>query len=189
MLVTLIIVLAVFVVIALYSVTLYNHLVRLKHNVAKAWSNIDVVLKQRHDELPKLVAVCQHYMDYERETLERVVRARSAVFDASQRGDARELGAAEIELRGGLDRLLALAENYPDLKADESFRQLSERISQLEDSIADRRELYNESVNLNNVRIEQFPDVLIARMFAFGTAELLEFSAERADVDVRALFQ
>lgn len=188
MLLTLLVILALFVVIALYAVTVYNHLVRLKHNVAKAWSNIDIALKQRHDELPKLVAVCQQYMQYEQETLERVIRARGAVFEAGQRGDARGLGAAEGELRLGLGQLFALAENYPNLKADESFRQLGQRISQLEETIADRRELYNESANLNNVRIEQFPDVLIARLFAFRPAELLEFRAERADVDVRALF-
>lgn len=185
---TLIIVLVVALIIGLYAGAIYNNLVRLKHQVAKAWSNIDVMLKQRHDELPNLVAVCREYMSYEQETLQRVVEARSAVSSARQRGDVRGLGQAEEVLRGGLDRLFALAENYPDLKANASFQQLSQRISYLEDSIADRRELYNDSVNVNNMRIEQLPDLLIARLFGFKPSELLEFAEAREVVDVRGLF-
>ena len=127
-------------------------------------------------------------MGFEQETLERVVRARGAVFDARDRGDLKGLGRAETELRAGLGRLFALAENYPDLKANESFRHLAQRISQLEESIADRRELYNDSVNLNSVRIEQFPDVLIARLLGFKSFDLLEFAATREDVDIAKLF-
>jgi LemA protein len=183
-----IILLAVVLVAALYAALIYNNLVRLKHNVAKTWSNLDVALKQRHDELPKLVEVCKQYMGYEQETLARVVRARGAVFDASTRGDMKGLGAAESELRAGLGQLFALAENYPDLKANDSFRHLAQRVSQLEETIADRRELYNDSVNLNNVRIEQVPDVLIARMFGFGDFDLLEFAQARGDVDLARLF-
>lgn len=185
---SLIITLVVIVVIALYVVAIYNNLVRLKHTVGKAWSNIDVALKQRHDELPKLVAVCKEYMQYEQETLERVVRARSEVFSAQGSGDVARLGKAETALRAGLDKLFALAENYPDLKANQSFQQLSQRISHLEDTIADRRELYNDSANLNNIRIEQVPDVIIARLFAFKPFDLLEFEDARADVDVAGLF-
>jgi LemA protein len=186
---TLIIVLAIIVVAALYATAIYNNLVRLKHAVAKAWSNIDVALKQRHDELPKLVAVCKEYMRHERETLEQVVRARGAVSSARERGDLRRLGSAETELRSGLGRLFALAEGYPELKADRGFQQLAGRISQLEDTIADRRELYNDSVNLQNVRLEQVPDTLIARLFGFRPAELLEFADARQDVDIGALFR
>jgi LemA protein len=179
----------VLAVIAVYGIIIYNNLVRLKHNVSKAWSNIDVLLKQRHDELPKLVETCRQYMGYEQETLERVMRARSAVADARQQGDVGALGQAESQLRLGLGNLFAVAEAYPDLKADETFRHLQARITALENAIADRREFYNESVNVNNIRIEQLPDVIIARLFGFGPRELLEFSdQERADVDVRALF-
>ena len=89
----------------------------------------------------------------------------------------------------GLGTLFAVAENYPDLKANESFQHVQSRITGLENGIADRRELYNESVNLNNIRIEQFPDVVVARMFAFKERDLLEFSdAEKADVDMKGLF-
>lgn len=176
-------------VLLMYLIMIYNNLVSLKHAVSKAWSNIDVLLKQRHDELPKLVEVCKQYMGYEKETLEKIVQARSAVMDASGKSDMTALGQAETQLRMGLGNLFALAENYPDLKANNSFQQLSARISQLENSIADRREVYNESVNNNNVRIEQFPDVIVARMFNFKDFQLLEFSEEeKKDVNIGALF-
>ena len=172
-----------------YGIMLYNNLVSLKHNVSKAWSNIDVLLRQRHDELPKLVDTCKQYMKYERDTLERVMKARAAVAQARDVGDPGALGPAETELRLGLRSLFALAEAYPDLKADETFQHLQARISGLENAIADRREFYNESVNLNNIRIEQFPDVIIARWFRFGPRTLLEFSEEETqDVSVRQLF-
>lgn len=172
-----------------YGVIIYNALVRLKHGIGKAWSNIDVLLKQRHEELPKLVETCKQYMQHERSTLEQVITARNAVASASQRSDISALGKAESGLRAGLGQLFALAENYPELKANESFQFLQQRISGLENGIADRRELYNEAVNLNNVRIEQFPDVLLARQFGFKAAELLQFSdAEKADVNLKTLF-
>src|SRR5210317_957938 len=184
-----IITLVIIAVALMYVNMIYNNLVSLKHAVSKSWSNIDVLLKQRHDELPKLVEVCKQYMGYEKETLEKIVQARSAVMDARGKSDIGALGQAETQLRMGLGNLFALAENYPDLKANSSFQQLSSRISQLENSIADRREVYNESVNNNNVRIEQFPDVIVARMFNFKDFELLEFSEEeKKDVNIGALF-
>ena len=173
----------------LYAIAIYNRLVALKHNAGMAWSNIDVLLKQRHDELPKLVEACKQYMRYERDTLEAVMRARQAVADAQQRGDLDKLGAAETQMRLGLDQLFAVAEAYPELKSNEHFMQLQQRISSLENGIADRRELYNEAANLNNVRIEQFPDAFVARAFGFDAKPLLEFSqAEKADVDLKQLF-
>ncbi|AQZ96402.1 LemA family protein [Halopseudomonas phragmitis] len=182
-------IIAVLVVAGLYAIVLYNQLVSIKHAVSQAWANIDVLLRQRHEELPKLVEACRRYMQHEQETLERVVAARGAVAQARERSDVKGLGQAETVLRAGLGQLFALAENYPELKANESFRHLQERITGLENGIADRRELYNAAVNINNVRIEQFPDVLIARMFSFPSADLLQFSeAEKADVDIRALF-
>jgi LemA protein len=183
------VVLGIIAVAAIYAVTIYNGLVNLKHGVSKAWSNIDILLKQRHDELPKLVETCKQYMQYEQETLEKVMQARSAVSSARQQGNIGALGAAEGQLRLGLGNLFAVAEAYPDLKTNETFLHLQGRISGLENSIADRREFYNESVNNNNVRIEQFPDVIIARMFNFKAAELLEFTEqEKQDVDIKSLF-
>ncbi|MCG5513151.1 LemA family protein [Ectothiorhodospira shaposhnikovii] len=181
--------LGIFILIALYAVIIYNNLVSLKHGVSKAWSNIDILLKQRFDELPKLVEVCRQYMSYEQDTLEKVMRARSQVAAAQQNQDMKSLGQAEDMLRVGLGNLFAVAEAYPELKADQTFRHLQSRITGLENAIADRREYYNECVNRNNVRIEQFPDVVIAHLFRFGPFELLEFSRrELQDVDVRALF-
>lgn len=177
------------VLLVVYIITLYNGLVALKHSVLKNLANIDVLLKQRHDELPKLIETCKQYMGYEQKTLEKVIQARSSVASAQARGDVRELGKAESMMRSGLGQLFALAENYPELKADKTFLHLQQRITGLENSIADRRELYNESVNNNNVRIEQFPDVIIARMFNFKAYDLLEFDdSELEDVDVKSLF-
>ena len=187
---TTVIVLVVLGVVLLYAIMLYNQLVSVKHAVSQAWSNIDVLLRQRHDELPKLVEACRRYMQHESQTLERVIAARSAVASARADEDVKGVGREESVLRAGLGQLFALAENYPELKANESFQHLHERISGLENGIADRRELYNAAVNINNVRIEQFPEVLLARLFGFKSAELLQFSdEEKADVDVRALFR
>ncbi|WP_153109354.1 LemA family protein [Propionivibrio limicola] len=177
------------IVIAIYGITLYNGLVALKHAVAKAWANIDVLLKQRHDELPKLVEVCKQYKQFEQETLQRVIEARSQVQSARETQNIGALGEAEGALRMGLGRLFAVAEAYPELKSNEHFMQLQQRISSLENAIADRRELYNDAVNINNVRVEQFPDAIMARMFNFESKPLLEFSiAEKADVDLKQLF-
>ncbi|OZB75522.1 MAG: LemA family protein [Halothiobacillus sp. 14-55-98] len=176
-------------VIVIWAIIMYNGLVVLKHNVSQAWSNIDVLLKQRHDELPKLVETAKQYMKYEQETLEKVMRARSAVRGAQDRGDIDALGMAEGQLRAGLMDFYAVAEAYPDLKANTSFQHLQQRISGLENMIADRREFYNASVNINNVRIEQFPDVLIAQLFRFRPFKLLTFREdELKDVDLKTLF-
>ncbi|MFA6014984.1 MAG: LemA family protein [Gallionellaceae bacterium] len=174
----------------IYIISLYNNLVQLKHGVAKAWANIDVLLKQRHDELPKLVEVCRQYTQFEQETLQRVIAARSQVQAAREGQDIGALGKAEGMLRMGLGNIFAVAEAYPELKANQHFMQLQTRITGLENGIADRRELYNESVNIYNVGIEQFPALLVANMFNFNDKPLLEFaSAEKADVDMQKLFK
>lgn len=183
------ILLGICLVVLIYAVSLYNTLVSYKHAVSKAWANIDVLLKQRHDELPKLVEVCKQYKQFEQETLQRVIEARSMVQTARQGQDIEALGKAEGMLRMGLGSIFAVAEAYPDLKTNQNFMQLQTRITGLENGIADRRELYNESVNIYNVGIEQFPAVLIASMFAYQPKPLLEFStAEKADVDMKSLF-
>ena len=176
-------------VVVLYCISLYNHLVNVKHAVSKSWANIDVLLKQRHDELPKLVEVCKQYKQFEQATLQKVIEARSQVHAARERQDIGALGQAEDSLRAGLGSIFAVAEAYPELKANENFTRLLSRITSLENGIADRRELYNESVNINNVQIEVFPASIIASMFNFGEKPLLEFSAtEKADVDMKQLF-
>src|SRR5450759_4850772 len=175
--VALIVILAVIVAAVAYVIMLYNNLVQVKHNVSKAWANIDVLLKQRHDELPKLVETCRQYMKFEQDTLQKVIEARSKVSAARESQDMGALGSAEGALRASVGNLFALAEQYPDLKTNQTFLQLESRISGLENAIADRREFYNESVNINNVRIEQFPGTVIAGRFSFRPAQLLEFAS------------
>lgn len=177
-------------VIVIYLVVIYNGLVQVKHGVAKAWANIDVLLRQRHDELPKLVEACKQYQRFEQETLQRVIEARSQVQAARESADIPALGRAESRLRAGLGQLFAVAEAYPELKTNAQYQQLMQRVSGLENAIADRRELYNEAVNINNVRIEQFPDVIVARLFSFVMRPPLVFSSEeKADVDLKSLFK
>lgn len=184
-----IVTLVIFAVLTLYIIMLYNSLVSVKNNISKAWSNIEILLKQRHDELPKLIDTCKQYMKHEQETLERVMLARSQVSKAQQSHDVTALGAAEGALRTGLGNLFALAEAYPELKANENFLHLQSRISGLENAIADRREFYNESVNINNVRIEQFPDLLVAKLFNFPRFELMRFASEELrDIDIGKRF-
>jgi len=186
----LMITLALIAALIVYLVGIYNGLVGLRENIKAAWANIDVLLKQRHDELPKLIETCKRYMQFEQETLEKVMRARATVDQASASGNVAAVGAAEQQLRSGVTRLFAVAESYPELKSDQTFKQLQGRITSLEESIADRRELYNDQVNLNNIRVKVFPDVLIAQQFGFQPAQLLEFSQEeKRDVDMGTLFR
>lgn len=183
--------LTVFITLALlgYVTVVYNGLVRTGAGVKLAWSNIDVLLVQRHDELPKLIEVCRQYMRHERDTLERVVQARNFAGAARNSGDSGSVGAAERALRAGLSGLYAVAERYPDLKANDAFRQLQARISGLETAIADRREIYNDAVNANNVRLHTFPDLMVARLGDFPAAKLMQFQGEeKTDVNVGSLF-
>lgn len=176
-------------VIALYFVVTYNSLVSIKNNVEKAWANINVLLKQRNDELPKLIDTCKTYMKHESQTLENVTKARMGVDAARESHDVRALGGAESALAASLGGLYAVAENYPDLKADQTFINLQQRITGLESQIADRREFYNDSVNVNNVRIAQLPDLIVAKVFNFERSDMLKFASEELkDVDVNARF-
>jgi LemA protein len=166
----------------LYAVGIYNGLVALRHAVDRAWANVDVLLKQRHDELPKLVDAVRGYLRHERECLERLTAARARLAGARRVEDK---GRADGELRQALERLFAVAEAYPDLKADGSFQMLQGRISELEEQIADRREFFNHSVNALNVRIEQLPDVFLARWLALEARGLFQARpAEREDVRI-----
>lgn len=173
---------AILFALIIYVVIIYNGFVALKNNIDKNWSNIDVLLKQRYDELPKLIKVCEGYMQHEQKTLEAVVKARSMVNSA--RSDEQKLQAQSM-LTDTLKSLFMVVERYPDLKADTGFRQLSNRISEIEDQIADRRELYNASVTIYNTRLEQFPDVIIAKGFNFDRRHLWTIDpAHRQDVEV-----
>jgi LemA protein len=167
----------------LYFVTLYNSLVRLKNDIDKAWANIDVLLKQRHDELPKLIETCKGYMQYEQKTFHMIVEARNAYQSATTVQDRVQ---ADNLVTGALKTLFAVAENYPDLKANSNFLRLQSRITDLEEKITDRREFYNDSVNTYNIRIQQLPDVFIARVMTFQPHELFKVTEEdRRDVEVK----
>ena len=181
-LVGLVIILAVVGVIA-YLLTIYNSLVRLKNDIDKAWSNIDVLLKQRHDELPKLIETCKGYMQYEQETFKKVVEARNAY---SQATTLAEKAQSDNMITGALKTLFAVSEKYPDLKANNNFMQLQNRITELEEKIADRREFFNDGVNTFNTRIQQLPDVFVANMMGLQHRELFKVSdADRQDVDIK----
>jgi LemA protein len=169
---------------ATYGVQLYNGLVQVKHQVDQAWSNIDVLLKQRHDELPKLIDAVKGYMGHERGLLESVTAMRTR---AQSTATGAERVVAEQALTQGVSQLFAVAERYPQLRASEVFMDLHKRISALEEQIAHRREFYNAAVNINNVRIEQFPDLLLASSAGLVRRALFQTEAvERADVDVGA---
>lgn len=165
-----------------YLATLYNGLVVVKNNILKAWGNIDVLLKQRHDEIPKLVKLAETYMKYEKDALSNIIALRNS---ASAAQGVASKAVKEGELTGALHKLFALSENYPDLKANASFQQLQNRISALENQIADRREFYNDSVNNYNIRIQSFPDLFVAGFMNLKAQEMFKVSeAERGDVSV-----
>lgn len=174
----------------IWGITIYNQLINLKNNTKKSWSNIDVLLKQRNSELPKLIDTCKQHMKYEQETLEKVIKARNLVESAMQTQNIPKLGAAEMKLEASLNGLFAVAEDYPELKASDSFLRLQTRISTLEESISDRREFYNDTATISNTSIQQFPDNIVANLFAFKEFDQLEFHIdELKDIDVGASFQ
>ena len=167
----------------LYLIIMYNELVRLRNDNDRAWANIDVLLKQRRDEIPNLVETVKGYMQHERETLESVTQARAASMNAASIGQKAQ---ADLMMTGALRGLFAVAENYPQLKANENFLKLQNRISELEEKIADRREFFNDDVNTYNIRIQQVPDVFIAGMMHLQRRDLFKVTDEdRRDVDVK----
>jgi LemA protein len=167
-----------------YVVTIFNGLVTLKNDIDKAWANIDIMLKQRHDELPKLLDVCKGYMDFERDTFQKVTQARSMYQQAVSMDQKAQ---ADQTMTSALRGFFAVAENYPELKANNNFMQLQKRITELESQIADRREFYNDSVNTFNIRIQQMPDTFVASFMNLQPRPM--FKVEEADrADVRMSF-
>jgi LemA protein len=171
------------IAIAAYGISIYNGLVRVKNNIKKSWANIDVLLKQRSDELPKLIETVKGYMTHERETLENVTKARTQFMSAQSMTDKAN---ADNVIHQALKSLFAVSENYPALKANENFLQLQSRISGLENEIADRREFYNDSVNTYNIRLESFPDMFVASMMKLEQAEMFKVAEEdKQDLEVK----
>jgi len=166
----------------IYAVILYNGLVRLRNENDRAWANIDVLLKQRHDEIPNLVETVKGYMQHEQQTLLAVTQARADSMNAASVG---QKAVAELKIASALHSLFAVAENYPQLKANENFLKLQTRITELEERIADRREFFNDDVNTYNTRIGQIPDVFVASFMNLKRREMFKVSEQdRSQVEV-----
>lgn len=172
--------------IIIYLVNIYNGLVKMRRDIDKNWSNIDVLLKQRHDEIGKLIKVCEGYMKYERETLEKITAMRTQYLSTENVDEKKQI---DNQITAALKTIFAVAENYPELKSNNNFVQLQNRISELENEISDRREMYNESVNIFNIRINQIPDMAVAKMMGYVEQKLFFVpEEERKDVEVKFEF-
>ena len=187
--VTAMVLIAIFVVMAIvvigviaYLIGINNQLVALKNNIDRSFADIDVILKQRHDELPKLVDTCKGYMQYEQKTLQAVTDARTAYMHATTPAEKTQ---ADGMVSGALKTLFAVAENYPDLKADANFMQLQGRITDLEEKIAAQRSRFNADANDYNIRIAQFPASIVAGFKGMQPHALFQASeADREDVKI-----
>jgi len=167
---------------AFYYVNTYNSLVGLRNDILKAWANIDVLLKQRNDEIPNLVNSVKGYMEHERETFVEVTKARATLELAQTIG---EKEASNSLITDTLKKLYAVVENYPQLKANETFLKLQTRITGIENQIADRREFYNDAVTIYNTRIGTIPDSIIAQRAHFMRIPLFKASEkERQRIEV-----
>jgi LemA protein len=178
------IVLIILVVLAAFVVFIYNGLIQRRNVVDEAWNQISVQLKRRHDLIPNLVNAVKGYMDFEQETLTRVIEARGAAVSASQAGPAGAAQSAQAEnfLTGALRQLFALVENYPDLKANQNVLQLQEELTTTENQIGFARQHYNSTVRDFNTSIQTFPSVMIAGTFGFKGRDY--FQIEEADAVV-----
>ncbi len=169
--------------VSVYAIMIYNGLVRLRNDVDRAWANIDVLLKQRHDEVPNLVETVKGYMQHEQQTLLAVAQARTAALNAAT---VSQKAQADLLLTSALRNLFGVAENYPQLKASDNFLKLQNRISELEEHIADRREFFNDDVNTYNTRIQQVPDMFVARFLDLKAREMFKVSEEeRRAIEVK----
>jgi LemA protein len=174
-----VIVIAVLVVLVLLFIWLgFNGLVKRRNQVDNAWSQIDVQLKRRHDLIPNLVETVKGYAAHERQTLEAVTNARANAINAQ---GPEQTAAAENQLTGALKSLFAVAEAYPDLKANQNFLQLQEELTATEDKVAYARQFYNDSVLSYNTKIQQFPTVILAGMFHFEKREFFDAAPEETE--------
>jgi LemA protein len=172
-LITLGILFGIAVLLFFYGVAIYNKLVQMKNEIENSWAQIDVQLKRRYDLIPNLVETVKGYASHEKETLERVIKARNAAIGALQQGPG-AVSEAEGLLNNAMRGLFGLSEAYPDLKANQNFMALQEELTSTENKIAFARQYFNDRVAAYNTRIAQFPDLFIAGMFQFGRKELFE---------------
>nr|WP_291888299.1 LemA family protein [Chryseobacterium sp.] len=172
------IIIGIIAIFLLYAVSIYNRLIKLKNLVQEAWSSIDVMLKKRHDLIPNLVETVKGYATHERETLESVTRARNQAVGANSL-EAKE--AAEKNLNQAMMNLFAVAEQYPDLKANANFQQLQAELTSIENDIEKSRRYYNGTARENNTLVESFPSNIVANMFKFEKVSYFELDniAER----------
>lgn len=168
-----IVIIVVLIVLGVVFAVLYNRLVGRRNRVDNAWSQIDVQLKRRHDLIPNLVEAVKDYMQYEQETLAKVTAARAAAIDAGAAGPQAQ-AQAENALSGALKSLFAVAENYPDLKANQNVMSLQEELTATENKIAFARQFYNDSVLTYNNAIQMFPTNMIASMFNFTVRQFFD---------------
>jgi len=181
-LIALIVILVLLVILVMWVVGIYNKLVKFRERCKNQFSQIDVQLKRRHDLIPNLVETAKGYMAHEKETLEAVLQARASATqaqinvngDPTKSADMQQLAQAEGQLTGALGRLMAVAEAYPDLKANQNMMQLSEELTSTENKVAFSRQGYNDSVNTYNEYKQTFPPVIFANMFGFDSAEYFE---------------
>jgi len=176
------VILGIVVLVAVFVIAVYNRLVASRNQYKNAFAQIDVQLTRRHELIPNLVEVAKRYMSHERETLEAVIQARNMATSEPQKASSdptnpaamKQLGQAEQGLSGALGRLFALSENYPDLKANQNMMQLTEELTSTENKVAFARQAFNDSVMNYNILRETFPNNLVAGVFNFQAAELLE---------------
>lgn len=171
-----IILIIIVVVIALFLISIYNSLVKLRNQVKNAWAQIDVQLKRRHDLIPNLIETVKGYMTHERETLENITKARSQAVQAEGVGDKAK---AEQELTSALGKFNLVVENYPDLKANQNFLSLQEELTSTENKISFSRQNYNDQVLFYNNKIQMFPSNIVAGMFKFNEEEFFEIEDEK----------
>jgi len=165
-----------------WFLTVYNGLIQVKENIKKSWANIDVLLMQRSDEIPKLVKVLKSFVKHEKKMFDSIMEARSFYLGAST---VSEKADADNGMSSALKSIFALSEAYPELKSNDNFLKLQERISGLENDIADRHELYNESVNNYNIRIQSLPDAFIANSMNLASEEMFKVDEKKKkDVDI-----
>ncbi|MNK44920.1 LemA family protein [compost metagenome] len=161
-------------------VSIYNRLVMLNNNVDKSFVNIDILLKQRADEIPNLVKVVKESMRFEESLLTKLTDLRTQYLNATSAEEKVELSN---QMQTQLKSIFAVAENYPDIKTSQSFLSLQSRVSQIEDTIADRREFYNESVTMYNIGIEEFPNLILAKIMLYKKKQLLQISEQEKKYD------